>query len=266
MTLLRPLYADVPDGEQKMQAYLAEDGLPPTKLMLRALGILTPEADACEPPPKSLRSTVALVALPHKVIGSLTSALAKQEAIFYDAAAKGVQPGCKCLRNTCGQEYVDESSDMNTCTHCPGEPVFHEGYKYWSCCPSRKTLDFEEFLNYKGCTEVQGCQWIKEETEEQEEKECRHDFFQTASDVVLSVFAKTCIPDKTVVQVNPDSLVLTTVYERTNKFSMKIQLGGTIIPDKCSVTLYSTKIDIKLKKSEGGAWAEFYKGDVGKAS
>ena len=36
------------------------------------------QADACEPPPKSLRSTVALVALPHKVIGSLTSALAKQ--------------------------------------------------------------------------------------------------------------------------------------------------------------------------------------------
>jgi hypothetical protein len=29
--------------------------------------------------------------------------------------------------------------------------VFHEGYKYWSCCPSSKTTEFQDFLGFVGC-------------------------------------------------------------------------------------------------------------------
>lgn len=37
------------------------------------------------------------------------------------------------------------------CCHHPGAPVFHDAYKGWSCC-NKKSVDFTEFLNIKGCT------------------------------------------------------------------------------------------------------------------
>lgn len=39
----------------------------------------------------------------------------------------------------------------DACLHHPGNPVFHDAYKGWSCC-NKKTVDFTEFLNIKGCT------------------------------------------------------------------------------------------------------------------
>lgn len=37
------------------------------------------------------------------------------------------------------------------CRHHPGAPIFHDAYKGWSCC-NKKSVDFTEFLNIKGCT------------------------------------------------------------------------------------------------------------------
>uniref|UniRef100_A0A480QX70 Integrin beta-1-binding protein 2 isoform 1 n=1 Tax=Sus scrofa TaxID=9823 RepID=A0A480QX70_PIG len=39
----------------------------------------------------------------------------------------------------------------DSCCHHPGVPVFHDALKGWSCCRKR-TVDFSEFLNIKGCT------------------------------------------------------------------------------------------------------------------
>lgn len=38
-----------------------------------------------------------------------------------------------------------------SCRYHPGVPVFHDAYKGWSCC-NKKSVDFTEFLNFKGCT------------------------------------------------------------------------------------------------------------------
>ena len=32
-----------------------------------------------------------------------------------------------------------------------GSPVFHDGEKYWSCCPQKKCIDFESFMKVPGC-------------------------------------------------------------------------------------------------------------------
>ena len=34
----------------------------------------------------------------------------------------------------------------------PGQPIFHEGSKGWSCCKKR-VLEFDEFLKIQGCSE-----------------------------------------------------------------------------------------------------------------
>lgn len=38
----------------------------------------------------------------------------------------------------------------DACRHHPGIPFFHDAYKGWSCC-NKKSVDFTEFLNIKGC-------------------------------------------------------------------------------------------------------------------
>lgn len=44
--------------------------------------------------------------------------------------------------------YIKIISDA--CRHHPGSPFFHDAYKGWSCC-NKKSVDFTEFLNIKGC-------------------------------------------------------------------------------------------------------------------
>lgn len=41
-------------------------------------------------------------------------------------------------------------SELDSCRHHPGMPFFHDAYKGWSCC-NKKSVDFTEFLNIKGC-------------------------------------------------------------------------------------------------------------------
>lgn len=38
----------------------------------------------------------------------------------------------------------------DSCRYHPGEPFFHDAYKGWTCC-NKKSVDFTEFLNIKGC-------------------------------------------------------------------------------------------------------------------
>jgi len=55
-----------------------------------------------------------------------------------------------CYNKGCGKTYAAEEVDKEVCVHHPGEPYFHDAYKGWTCC-DKKSIDFTEFLNFKGC-------------------------------------------------------------------------------------------------------------------
>uniref|UniRef100_A0A182TBM4 CHORD domain-containing protein n=1 Tax=Anopheles maculatus TaxID=74869 RepID=A0A182TBM4_9DIPT len=55
-----------------------------------------------------------------------------------------------CYNRGCGQSF-DPQNNNEDCVHHPGVPFFHDAYKGWSCC-NKKSVDFTEFLNIKGCT------------------------------------------------------------------------------------------------------------------
>ncbi|KAH8416677.1 hypothetical protein KR222_006363 [Zaprionus bogoriensis] len=57
----------------------------------------------------------------------------------------------QCYNRGCGQLFDPETNSDDSCRHHPGAPFFHDAYKGWSCC-SKKSVDFTEFLNIKGCT------------------------------------------------------------------------------------------------------------------
>ena len=56
-----------------------------------------------------------------------------------------------CYNRGCNQDYDPDSNPEGSCWYHPGLPFFHETYKGWSCC-QKKSTDFTEFLNLKGCT------------------------------------------------------------------------------------------------------------------
>ncbi len=61
-----------------------------------------------------------------------------------------------CQRRGCGAEL--SSSSGGACFFHPGAPVFHEGLKSWSCCnetpAGRPQLEFDAFMQIKGCAEA----------------------------------------------------------------------------------------------------------------
>lgn len=64
-----------------------------------------------------------------------------------------VPANATCRRKGCGATYnPDVSREEEKCVHHPGQPVFHEGSKGWSCC-KRRVLEFDAFLKIEGCTE-----------------------------------------------------------------------------------------------------------------
>ncbi|KAK6645104.1 hypothetical protein RUM43_001380 [Polyplax serrata] len=56
-----------------------------------------------------------------------------------------------CYNKGCGNKFDPSQNKEDSCTFHPGNPVFHDAYKSWSCC-NKRSIDFTEFLNIKGCT------------------------------------------------------------------------------------------------------------------
>lgn len=68
----------------------------------------------------------------------------------------------QCYNRGCGAKFVPDENHKDACTYHSGKPFFHDAYKGWSCC-GKKTIDFTEFLNTKGCTKGFHCDIKPEE-------------------------------------------------------------------------------------------------------
>jgi hypothetical protein len=63
-----------------------------------------------------------------------------------------IKEGTTCRRRKCGATYNGKQNrDDEKCVHHPGQPIFHEGSKGWTCC-KRRVLEFDEFMKIDGCT------------------------------------------------------------------------------------------------------------------
>jgi len=60
----------------------------------------------------------------------------------------------RCAQKGCGKEYDKDTSTEESCSYHPGDPVFHEGLKSWSCCNTvnKPVLEFDQFMQIPGCT------------------------------------------------------------------------------------------------------------------
>ncbi|XP_065057021.1 cysteine and histidine-rich domain-containing protein 1-like [Rhopilema esculentum] len=190
----------------------------------------------------------------------------RKEQLGNENNEDAVLPGASCKHNGCNMTFVDETSNKELCEYHPGFPIFHEGYKYWTCCKKR-TSDFSEFLKQVGCKKGSH-EWMKPSEEAQKKSACRYDWHQTGPFVYISIYAKTTDPEKSYIEVNPTKLHAFIAFNGgTNIFELELTLNGVIEPEASKVEFLGTKVEIKLKKKSAFAWRdlEYKSRDVNKS-
>ncbi|XP_056634186.1 cysteine and histidine-rich domain-containing protein morgana [Diorhabda sublineata] len=166
-----------------------------------------------------------------------------------------IPAGTTCKNGGCAVTYVGPHTNETVCTYHPGVPIFHEGLKYWSCCQKR-TTDFTAFLGQIGCET--GAHLWKKDAGDNTTVQCRWDFHQTGSHVVVSIYAKEYNPAESVVKLNPIRMYAKLVFplQSNAMFLLDVELKGIVNVEASQVTMYGTKVEIKMKKAEPGSWSK----------
>uniref|UniRef100_A0A3P9JTD4 Zgc:92429 n=1 Tax=Oryzias latipes TaxID=8090 RepID=A0A3P9JTD4_ORYLA len=194
--------------------------------------------------------------LPHKVSASLVQVLEKLDINKTSSSetkeSQTVMKGTRCKNAGCKTIYQGSTTDMEACTHHPGAPVFHEGYKYWSCCCIR-TTDFNAFMDQKGCTTGKHS-WVPKQ--DKKKVACRHDWHQTRNAVVITIYAKNALPEFSTIEANQTVLSCQIQFDREKIFKRNFHLWGVIDVNKSSVNLVPSKVEISLHKADQVSWGK----------
>ncbi|KAI8618488.1 chord-domain-containing protein [Chytriomyces sp. MP71] len=183
---------------------------------------------------------------------------AVKEEDLHDALDAVIVKGTVCKRKTCGYTYQEEPEcRTGECVYHSGSPIFHEGSKGWSCC-SRKVLEFDEFLKIKGC-KVGKHRFTEQEvtiafSEVEEKVECRRDWYQTPSTVIVSIFAKKLDKAATTVEFFDDKISINAKFQDGKKYLETIPLALPIDPVASKFMVLTTKMELTLKKANGLSW------------
>jgi len=225
----------------------------PNRLSLEQVKIL-------ERPPED----TPMVRLPITITSSLKSAMAKlslaqgDEKKDDEKVGEVKAQGMSCKNNTC-LARSGEASASAQCRHHPGNPVFHEGFKFWSCCEKR-TTDFNAFLDQKPCSDGTHV-WGQKEDPTKVKSVCRTDWHQAGPHVFYTAYAKTCDPDQSYVEASPVKIHFHLVFG-DKVFDETIILSGVVDLSKSSLTLSGAKAEVKLMKEDGGiGWSSFERKD-----
>jgi hypothetical protein len=171
-----------------------------------------------------------------------------EKPLEQDPEGAQVPAGAKCKRLGCPAVFPGgERPEKEKCVFHPGAPIFHEGSKGYSCC-KRRVLEFEEFLKIKGCSENRHL-YVGAPTEGDEELvTCRNDFYQTYTNVIVSIFAKKVDKEAAVVRFEEKTLEVDFKMEGGKRFKQEYPLYGPIDPEKSTYKIMGTKVEMNLKK------------------
>ncbi|XP_005401724.2 PREDICTED: integrin beta-1-binding protein 2 [Chinchilla lanigera] len=198
------------------------------------------------------KSELPLKLLPLNISHVLEMALEQKELDQEPGAgidSSLIQTGSSCQNPGCDAVYQGPESDATPCTYHPGAPRFHEGMKSWSCC-GIQTLDFGAFLAQPGCR-VGRHDWGK-----QLPASCRHDWHQTDSIVVMTVYGQIPLPAFNWVKASQTELHVHIVFDGNRVFQAQMKLWGVINVEQSSVSLMPSRVEISLVKADPGSWAQ----------
>jgi hypothetical protein len=163
-----------------------------------------------------------------------------------------VPEGTKCKRLACNHIFSpsDDPRSDEECTFHPGVPIFHEGSKGYSCC-KRRVLEFDQFLKIVGCTRNRHLYLGAPKSQEEEELvDCRNDFYQTYTNVIVSIFAKKVDKETAKVEFKEKELLVDLPMPAKKRFTVVYPLYAAVVPEECTAKILGTKVEINLKKGE----------------
>ncbi|XP_017772899.1 PREDICTED: cysteine and histidine-rich domain-containing protein [Nicrophorus vespilloides] len=208
-------------------------------------------------PPKAERKSFHsnLVDLVPTIAESLKKQLDTLESKKKSTGVDGVEIGEACKNRGCSVKYEGPETNKTVCVYHEGYPIFHEGIKYWSCCPKYYS-DFEAMLKHAGCAKGEHV-WIKKNTTN---VNCRWDYFQTGSHVIMSIYAKNYSTTLSKIQLAPLQLNIKLVFEEGDSscFDLNLELCEACNVKESNVTMFGTKVEIKLKKHSPGTWKDLH--------
>ncbi|KAJ5794066.1 hypothetical protein N7457_000665 [Penicillium paradoxum] len=205
------------------------------------------EQKKSERPPITASPTITTAAPPEKPV------IEEPESDDPDAE---VPTNATCRRKGCGASYTGSTArDEEKCVHHPGQPIFHEGSKGWSCC-KRRVLEFDEFLKIPGCTEKTRHLFVGKAKPPGEEKvdSVRNDFYQTPTAVIVSLYFKKVDKERAKVDFATNSIVFDLPTTDNKRFQDTYTLFAPINPEQSTFRILGTKLELNLVKADGTSW------------
>jgi len=162
--------------------------------------------------------------------------------------------GTKCKHAGCNRKYEGPESEGARCIYHPGNPVFHEGEKYWSCCRKR-TIDFAEFLSTPGC--ARGRCTFKEAKESQLGRQMpRYDMMESGTQACMTIYARKVDPKSIKVVTSARRLKIQFLYDVNVPYDVEVDLAGEVVPQGSSVEVTAPIMEVRLKKGDGTYWGK----------
>jgi len=152
----------------------------------------------------------------------------------------------RCSHNACKQDFETNPK----CIYHPGNQMFHDGLKFWTCCKI-KTTDFNAFQNQPGC--VEGEHDVKSEAEisRMRAKDLQIDELTSNSQIELTIYNKFIDFSSIRVHSNGEIVKIHFVYfdEKGNDFQFTSEKKLTKIAniDQSFVNAGRMKIEVKMR-------------------
>jgi len=87
------------------------------------------------------------------------------------------------------------------------------------------------------------------------EPRIRHEWFQTEQNVSVGILAKNLKQEDTVIDMKPDSLLVTVKLPEGTEYQLDLDLCGTVVPELSSFKFLPARLEINLKKDKSCRWA-----------
>jgi hypothetical protein len=136
--------------------------------------------------------------------------------------------------------------------------VYSQDVEFLSKLIMSRVLEFDEFLKIEGCKKRKRHLFVgqpKDATAEEKLDTVRHDFYQTSSTVIVSMYLKKIDKAKAKVEFTGEKEVTLDLPTSDGKrYEAVVPLYGSVDVEKSVFKIMGTKLEMTLAKKDGASW------------
>ncbi|KAI5941230.1 Integrin beta-1-binding protein 2 [Manis javanica] len=187
-----------------------------------------------------------------------------------------------CHNKGCGQHFDPNTNHPDFCCHHPGVLIFHDALKVRVASKAASAKYIPSPGNGIGTEGIRPGTWSRftkaprvmvlhaPTTQEHFDSmrvgildwgkqlpvSCQHDWYQTDSSVVVTVYGQIPLPALHWVKASQTELHVHIVFDGNCVFQAQMKLWWVINVEQSSVSLMPSRVEISLVKADPGSWAQ----------